>query len=115
MSKPLGVPPALPVNAPSNGLAAMEDVAAKSGKAQKGVLPCKKKSWFKLDVILVNDANEETALTDLTIDFKFTDLGEVQKTTVKGVRARNLEPGGNAKVVRMSHDSCVYEAIGEFS
>lgn len=114
-----GPPPSdPPVLAPAESLGAMNDNAAQGGGAQGGVLPCKKKSWFAFNVKLVDDEDKsETFLKEISVDLNLTDLGDVQKKVAdnKGVRIQQLEPGGKGKVLKITHDTNVYEALGDIA
>jgi hypothetical protein len=97
----------------------MNDTANNNtGGTSKGVLPCKKKTWFAVILAKVDEKNKETYVADVTIDLKITDLGEVQRVTVAGakpVTIKQLDPGGKGDVLQMNHATDVFEAIGDFS
>ena len=53
----------------------------------------------------------------MTLSLKITELGDVDKVTADAqspVMVRSLTPGGKGDVLQMTHDTDVYEAIGDF-
>jgi len=108
-----GPPPPAPSSASPDSLPAMNAAAASNGSEPS----CKRKSWFHVSIYKVDDQNQEIYAEDVTIDLTITDLGQVQRVTsadAKPVKIPLLEPGGKGDVLQMTHDTDVYEAIGDF-
>jgi hypothetical protein len=104
--------------APSN-LPAMNQAASQSS-SDSGEQSCgqPKKSWFAIQLTLVDERNAESAAGDITIDLKIPDLGEVERISPseeKPIKIEPLNPGGTGEVVEMTHATIVFEAIGDFA
>ena len=84
----------------------------------KGVAKCKQTNhWFGLILLLTDDKGKTTALADVTVGLKIPDLGEIEKLTLaesKPIMLRQLEAGGKGDVLKMKHDTDVFEAAGDF-
>lgn len=88
-----------------------------AANANSGGADCQPKSWFAISIYKVDEKNKETYAEDVTIDLKIAELGPVQRVTSaaeKPVKVMQLNPGGNGDVLQITHDTDVYEAIGDF-
>ena len=106
-----------PKKAPTTALPAMNDKAAKNGGSPGGVTPCKLKTYFAVMLYKVDEKDQETPAGNVTLSLKITELGDVDKVTADAqspVMVRSLTPGGKGDVLQMTHDTDVYEAIGDF-
>jgi len=97
-----------------------EAAACKTPHTPDGALKCneKKKSWFSVTLMEVDDKGAESACGDVTLDLTIPDLGKVQRVTTgdgQAIKIDQLEPGGKGDVLQMTHATGVYEAIGDFS
>ena len=88
--------------------------AQNASPAQKGVLPCQKKSWFAIR--LVDDKDKMVA--GLTLKLKVTGLGETERVTVTAtdpLRIDQLDPGGKADVLSVESAEGGWEAVGDLT
>ena len=111
-------PPLRPASTPTptpEKLQEMNASAAETGsKAENGVQPCPKKSWFAIRVI---DEKESKVVEALTIKLNIPDLGETDRVTSTGrdpIKIEELAPGGKGSVKRIDAD-LIWEAVGDIT
>src|SRR3954449_7634330 len=70
----------------------------------KGTVACKKKTWFAISIVKLDENKREVPATDITIDLNISDLGDVQRVTAanpKVILTKDLEPGGKGDIKQM--------------
>ncbi len=117
--QPISTPPQLTTTASKESLPEMNSVAEKSTQSSsQGVAKCKlAKHWFGLMLLLTDDKGKTTPLANAKVKLKIPDLGEVEKLapgTSKPILVGQLAPGGKGDILKIEHDTDVFEAAGDF-